>query len=257
MVQSAPEAAQQPSKDLELVVVIQAGNTYIKAYYSTEHGKLRETIEQQTQIVDAVWKRWCRVQVQSLEICCEMQVQSLKKAVQSAREAAQQPSKDLELVNMIQAGNTDINTYYRKEHEKLREIIEQQTQIVDAVWKQSISTATLSSMAEGMLETLEQAAQSSDNVVKALRKVAAQQSLTLAEMLDIWKITRRQNNVQRKRVVLANTPCSGRVDSSTLKTIDEHTFSINASATQLSTGMEVSLFSVRDQHCVCSDSHSE
>jgi hypothetical protein len=167
-----------------------------------------------------------------------VQVQNLKKEVQSAREAAQQPSKDLELVNMIEAGNADIKAYYKKEHEKLRDILQKQTQIVDVVWKQSISTATLASMAASMMETLEQAAQNSDNVVSALRKVATQQSLTLAEMLDIYKTTRRQNQQQKKIVVLANTPCSGHIGSSTINMIDEHRFSINAS-TQLTTGMEV------------------
>jgi hypothetical protein len=167
-----------------------------------------------------------------------VQVQNLKKEVQSAREAAQQPSKDLELVNMIEAGNADIKAYYKKEHEKLRDILQKQTQIVDVVWKQSISTATLASMAASMMETLEQAAQNSDNVVSALRKVATQQSLTLAEMLDIYKTTRRQNQQQKKIVVLANTPCSGHISSSTINMIDEHRFSINAS-TQLTTGREV------------------
>lgn len=180
-----------------------------------------------------------------------VQVQELQGQVQEARQAASQPSKQLELVNLIEAGARDVRAFYATEHERLHEIVAQQTSIVEIVERQSVAAATLVGMAESMVGTLEGVDRGAADVAAALRRVAAQQTLTPAEMLALWKTTRRRSAQQRKVVRLANTPCSGAPDAGGAKQIEEHAFQTQSDGS-LAQGVEVRMrLCVLVRSCAC------
>jgi hypothetical protein len=158
-------------------------------------------------------------------------VHGLEREIQLAREAAQQPSKDLELVTIIEATNRNFHDRYKQEHKQLEEILAKQIRVLEVVEKQSIAASTLLQMASAMADSIQHLAQSSDDVVAGLKRVAAQQTLTVAELLDIWKSARRRNAKQHKTLILANTPCTGPPGAASSTQIAKYAFTTTSNDT--------------------------
>uniref|UniRef100_A0A7S0YB92 Polycystin cation channel PKD1/PKD2 domain-containing protein n=1 Tax=Polytomella parva TaxID=51329 RepID=A0A7S0YB92_9CHLO len=188
-------------------------------------GSERSLLQTTTNVTDQLASVVTQIQAVGIQqTAISSQMNTLKSEVDRAQQLAQARANDDRVLNLIAAGQANLQAGQAVIEAKLEEIIGKQNQALSIAQSSQAALTAIENLAQQQLSALQSLEDTVNSQLSSLKTATYQGTITLLQALQLWKTARRNKAVSTKAATLANIPIQSNPEVDYLFTMENVDF---------------------------------